>query len=52
MTFEELKAMEEAYLTQNYGPRLPFAFVRGEGAWLFDGRGRRYLDFLSGGRNP
>ncbi len=48
MTFEEIKAMDEAFLTQNYGPRLPFAFVRGEGAWLFDGRGRRYLDFLSG----
>ncbi|WP_276946953.1 aminotransferase class III-fold pyridoxal phosphate-dependent enzyme, partial [Ferrimicrobium acidiphilum] len=22
--------------------------VRGEGAWLFDDQGRRYLDFLSG----
>jgi acetylornithine aminotransferase len=28
--------------------RLPIAFVRGEGAWLFDADGKRYLDGLSG----
>ena len=28
--------------------RLPIAFVRGEGAWLWDQAGRRYLDALSG----
>ena len=28
--------------------RLPVAFVRGEGAWLEDAGGRRYLDALSG----
>jgi acetylornithine/N-succinyldiaminopimelate aminotransferase len=28
--------------------RLPVAFVRGEGAWLFDAEGKRYLDGLSG----
>ncbi|MDE1990602.1 MAG: aspartate aminotransferase family protein [Betaproteobacteria bacterium] len=28
--------------------RLPVAFVRGEGAWLWDEAGRRYLDALSG----
>lgn len=28
--------------------RLPVAFVRGEGAWLFDESGRRYLDAISG----
>jgi acetylornithine/N-succinyldiaminopimelate aminotransferase len=27
---------------------LPLTFVRGEGSWLFDGEGRRYLDFTSG----
>jgi acetylornithine aminotransferase len=30
-----------------YG-RLPVAFTRGEGAWLWDGEGKRYLDALSG----
>jgi len=29
-------------------PRLPVAFVRGEGAWLWDASGRRYLDAVSG----
>ncbi len=29
-------------------PRLPIAFVRGEGAWLWDANGRRYLDAVSG----
>lgn len=28
--------------------RLPVAFVRGEGAWLWDGAGRKYLDALAG----
>ncbi len=28
--------------------RLPVAFDRGEGAWLWDSEGRRYLDALSG----
>ncbi|MBI5626656.1 MAG: acetylornithine transaminase [Nitrosomonadales bacterium] len=28
--------------------RLPVAFVRGEGAWLWDSEGKRYLDALSG----
>jgi acetylornithine/N-succinyldiaminopimelate aminotransferase len=28
--------------------RMPVAMVRGEGAWLFDDQGRRYLDALSG----
>ena len=23
-------------------------FLRGEGSWLWDGRGRRYLDFVQG----
>ena len=29
-------------------PEPPVTFVRGEGTCLFDGRGRRYLDFLCG----
>ncbi len=29
-------------------PEPPVTFVRGEGSWLFDTGGRRYLDFLSG----
>ncbi|RMH80883.1 MAG: aspartate aminotransferase family protein [Acidobacteria bacterium] len=28
--------------------RLPVRFVKGEGAYLYDDKGRRYLDFLSG----
>jgi acetylornithine aminotransferase len=28
--------------------RLPVAFVRGEGAWLWDAAGKRYLDALAG----
>ncbi|MGD8709192.1 MAG: aminotransferase class III-fold pyridoxal phosphate-dependent enzyme, partial [Ectothiorhodospiraceae bacterium] len=35
------------YLMRTYA-RLPVAFHRGEGAWLEDEEGRRYLDALSG----
>jgi len=39
--------MSDSALMQTYG-RLPVAFERGEGAWLLDTEGRRYLDALSG----
>jgi acetylornithine/N-succinyldiaminopimelate aminotransferase len=32
----------------NTYPRLPVAFERGEGAWLWDTEGKRYLDGLAG----
>jgi acetylornithine/N-succinyldiaminopimelate aminotransferase len=35
------------YLMNTYAP-LPVAFERGEGAWLWDETGRRYLDAISG----
>jgi acetylornithine/N-succinyldiaminopimelate aminotransferase len=34
-------------LMNTYPPQ-PVTFVRGEGSWLWDDRGRRYLDFLCG----
>ena len=44
---DRLRAREAAALMHTYG-RQPVAFVRGEGAWLYDGAGRAYLDGLSG----
>lgn len=35
------------HLMNTYAP-LPVAFVRGEGAWLWDEEGKRYLDAISG----
>jgi acetylornithine aminotransferase len=42
----ESKPMSDS-LMQTYA-RLPVAFVRGEGAWLFDENGEKYLDALAG----
>ena len=36
-----------SHIMPTYG-RLPITFDRGEGAWLWDDRGQRYLDALSG----
>jgi acetylornithine aminotransferase len=36
-----------SHLMNTYA-RLPVAFVRGEGVWLWDSEGKRYLDGLSG----
>lgn len=44
---EQPGTMNDTALMQTYG-RLPVAFERGEGAWLVDTEGRRYLDALSG----
>lgn len=40
-------AQTDTHIFKTYG-RFPIAFVRGEGAFLWDEDGRRYLDFLSG----
>ncbi len=39
--------MSSTTLMETY-TRLPVAFVRGEGPWLFDARDQRYLDALAG----
>jgi acetylornithine aminotransferase len=39
--------MSAEHLMQTYAPH-PVAFVRGEGAWLYDTEGKRYLDALAG----
>ncbi|HEY3699286.1 MAG TPA: acetylornithine transaminase [Spongiibacteraceae bacterium] len=39
--------MTQLALMNTYG-RLPVTFERGEGVWLFDNEGKRYLDALSG----
>lgn len=37
----------EKYFTPNFGKRR-LALVRGEGSWVWDADGRRYLDFMTG----
>lgn len=37
----------DKYLFQNYG-RFPYTFERGEGCYLYDENGKKYLDMLSG----
>jgi predicted acetylornithine/succinylornithine family transaminase len=44
---EEIVDLEREYLLQNYG-RYPLVLDHGNGAWLWDTAGRKYLDFLSG----
>jgi acetylornithine/N-succinyldiaminopimelate aminotransferase len=38
---------DDAHLMQTYA-RLPVAFTRGEGAWLWDTHGKRFLDAVGG----
>ncbi|MEU6860169.1 ornithine--oxo-acid transaminase [Glycomyces sp. NPDC046736] len=42
----ELTELEERYGAHNYHP-LPVVLAEGEGAWVTDTEGRRYLDWLS-----
>jgi predicted acetylornithine/succinylornithine family transaminase len=44
---ERIQDLEAAHIVPTYA-RAPVAFVRGEGVWLVDADGRRYLDLLSG----
>jgi ornithine--oxo-acid transaminase len=43
---EELLALAERYAAHNYHP-LPVVIASGEGAWVTDVEGRRYLDMLA-----
>jgi predicted acetylornithine/succinylornithine family transaminase len=44
---DELRRLDERYVLPTYA-RMPVAFVRGEGARLWDADGVEYLDFLAG----
>jgi predicted acetylornithine/succinylornithine family transaminase len=44
---EELRTLDAAHVMSTYA-RQPAAFVRGEGATLYDADGEPYLDFLAG----
>lgn len=47
MTNEEIIAQAEQVIIHTYG-RYPVAFVRGQGATVWDANGKSYTDFLSG----
>lgn len=47
MKLSSLQKAEKKYLLQTYD-RCPAAFARGKGMYLYDEKGRAYLDFLSG----
>ena len=42
----DMIALERQYGASNYAP-LPAVLSRGEGVWLWDVEGQRYLDMLS-----
>ena len=47
MNYKDIEEKSSKYLFQNYG-RIPLAFERGEGAYLYDTEGKRYLDLVAG----
>ncbi|HEV2246739.1 MAG TPA: aspartate aminotransferase family protein [Terriglobia bacterium] len=47
MNYQEIAELEERRLVPTYN-RLPFLAVGGEGCYLYDDEGRKYLDFLGG----
>jgi acetylornithine/N-succinyldiaminopimelate aminotransferase len=47
MSLSELQELERGSVIPSYA-RFPVEFVRGEGSWLWDSEGERYLDFLCG----
>ena len=43
----EITELFDQYVIPNYG-RFPVTLVRGEGSWIWDDQGKRYLDFFPG----
>jgi len=51
LSLEGARELENKHLFPLFSKnRFPFVAVRGEGCYLWDAEGRRYLDFTSGGR--
>ncbi len=48
MTYEEVKALDDQYYMNTYGPRMEVLFTHGEGCTLYDADGRAYTDFMAG----
>ena len=44
---QQIIARRDAFMSKNY-PRYPIVMVRGEGCYLFDADGKRYLDLFAG----
>jgi acetylornithine/N-succinyldiaminopimelate aminotransferase len=47
MTYDQIRELESRVLVPTY-ERLPILVARGEGCYIYDDRGRKYLDFLGG----
>ncbi|MCQ2052994.1 MAG: acetylornithine/succinylornithine family transaminase [archaeon] len=47
MKFEEIDEKDKKYLFQNYN-RIPLSFEHGEGMYLYDTDGNKYLDLVAG----
>ncbi len=47
MNTKEIMEIGQQYVMNTYG-RLPMALVRGEGVYVWDAEGNRYLDFVAG----
>lgn len=47
VTSKKVSDLYDAHILKNYGPA-PMTLVRGEGSYVWDAEGRRYLDFVSG----
>jgi acetylornithine/N-succinyldiaminopimelate aminotransferase len=47
MNYKEISELESRYLVHTYD-RMPFLAVKGEGCYLYDDTGKKYLDFLGG----
>ena len=45
--FEKIKSRDQKYFMNTYAPA-DIAFVSGEGCYLTDSEGKRYMDFLAG----
>jgi predicted acetylornithine/succinylornithine family transaminase len=47
MPFEEVKKLDEKFVLNTYA-RMPVCFAYGSGEFLYDAKGKEYIDFLSG----
>lgn len=48
MNIEKIIELDKKYYMNTFGNRIPVCFERGEGIYLYDTEGKRYVDFFAG----
>lgn len=48
MNIDKIIELDKKYYMNTFGNRIPVCFEKGEGIYLYDTEGKKYIDFFAG----